>query len=51
MGSWSLRGLEVMLFTHPNRVMRNAAYGIRRIHLLGTSVNTVNKAYSLQAFG
>ena len=38
-GTWSLRGLEVALLIYLNRLMRDAAYEVRRILLLGNCVN------------
>jgi len=40
-GDWALviRGLEVALLIYLDRVMRDAAYGLLRIHLLRTPVN------------
>jgi hypothetical protein len=42
-GSWSLRGLEVALLIYLNRLMRDAAYELRRIHLPRTRVNKGRK--------
>jgi hypothetical protein len=38
-GSWSLRGLEIALLIYLNRLMRDAAYELRKIYLLRGWVN------------